>query len=71
MNSLPLISHRLFVAAIGHEGRVHERPRRQEKPPVNLAGHSPAVALEVVAEARPVTSGGLRPLRVSATGSHA
>ena len=31
MNSLPFISHHLFVAAIGNEGRAHERPARHDK----------------------------------------
>jgi hypothetical protein len=67
MNSLPFISHRLFVAAIGNEGRVQEKPRRQEKPPADLAGHASAIALEVVDEAGSLSSGGTRPLRASAT----
>ena len=32
MNSLPFISHHLFVAAIGNEGRGHEKPARHERP---------------------------------------
>jgi hypothetical protein len=71
MYSLPLISHHLFVAAIGNEGRVHEKPRRQEKPPVDLSGHATVIALEVVDGVRPISGGGTRPLRASATQARA
>ena len=62
MNSLPLISHHLFVAAIGNEGRVQEKPTRQEEPPDDLSGHATAIALEVVEGARSISNGGTRPL---------
>ena len=32
MNSLPLISHRLFVAAVGHASRAQKRPTQPERP---------------------------------------
>jgi hypothetical protein len=32
MNSLPFISHHLFVAAVGNEGRRQERPIRRDRP---------------------------------------
>jgi hypothetical protein len=65
MNSLPLISHRLFVAAIGNEGHVPERPRRQEKPAVELDDQGTSVALEVMGGARPITHAQIRSLRAS------
>jgi hypothetical protein len=66
MYSLPFISHHLFVAAIGNEGRVPEKPRPHERPPADLAGNALAVALEVVDGPRPVSSRGTRPLRTAA-----
>ena len=30
MSSLPLISHHLFVAAAGHEGRDQEKPKQNQ-----------------------------------------
>ncbi len=47
MNSLPLISHHLFVAAIGNENRGHERPARREPPYAGLNGGSGAIVVDV------------------------
>ncbi len=57
MNSMPLISHHLFVAAVGSDGRSQERSRKRggvseqaDRPrtmPVQIAneyGHPPANA---------------------------
>jgi hypothetical protein len=65
MNSLPLISHHLFVAAIGSESRAPEKPRRQEKSSAALVGRAIPVALEVLDAASPMPNGGTRTLRAS------
>jgi hypothetical protein len=71
MNSLPFISHHLFVAAIGNEGHAHERlthyerPARQEQPPFGMADSGSAIVLEVLAGREPLPSGASRPLRAS------
>ncbi len=48
MNSLPFISHHLFVAAVGNEGRRQERPTRRDRPFAGPAEQLVAVPLEVV-----------------------
>jgi hypothetical protein len=65
MNSLPFISHHLFVAAIGNEGRAHERPTRYERPSVGAAAPASAIALEVMDGRKPLLSDAARPLRAS------
>jgi hypothetical protein len=46
MNSLPFISHHLFVAAIGSEGRGHENPVQHERRFTAPTGQRSAMALE-------------------------
>ena len=65
MNSLPLISHHLFVAAIGNERRAYEKPTRQERPSAGVASPASAIALEVLAGRKLVPAGATRPLRTS------
>jgi hypothetical protein len=48
MNSLPFISHHLFVAAIANEGRGRERPARRERPFTAPVDQASAIALEVM-----------------------
>jgi len=48
MNSLPFISHHLFVAAIGNECRGPEKTARRERPLATLANQASAIALEVI-----------------------
>jgi hypothetical protein len=67
MNSLPLISHRLFVAAIGNESRAHGRPRRLEKPSAEVAEQAALVAILAANQARPTINGGFRPFQASAS----
>ncbi len=55
MNSLPLISHHLFVAAIGSEDRGHDRPARRERASGGSDGYSRAITLEVLGARRPMT----------------
>jgi hypothetical protein len=65
MNSLTFVSHHFFVAAIGNEGRVHERPTRQERPSVGTAGLESAIAIEVMDRRKPLPATTVRPLRTS------
>ena len=65
MTSLPFISHHLFVAAIGNEGRAHARPTRQERQSVGPAAPVNAIPLEVLDGRKPLLAGSARPLRVS------
>jgi hypothetical protein len=65
MKSLPVISHRLFVAAIGNESRAHDKPRPLEKPSFEAAGQAASVTVEVAHQAMPILQGGLRPIQAS------
>jgi hypothetical protein len=65
MNSLPLISHHLFVAAIGNEGRAHARPTRHDRPAGQPADPASAIALEVMDGRKPLPAGAARPLQAS------
>ena len=65
MSSLPLISHRLFVAAIGTEGSVPGKAPQTENafsPPASIAT---AISLEVLNSVKETTSNGARPLRTA------
>jgi len=66
MNSLPFISHHLFVAAIGNKGHVYEKPRQQEKPFAEVAHGAGVNALALVDEPMPLPRRGFRPLRAPA-----
>ena len=57
MNSLPFISHRLFVAAIGNEGRAQERPTRQARPTVEAAAPARDIVFEVMDDRQPIPEG--------------
>jgi hypothetical protein len=65
MNSLPFISHHLYVAAIGNEGRAHARPTRHEQSFVGPVEQANAVLLEVMDGRKPLPSDATRPLRAS------
>jgi hypothetical protein len=62
MNSLPFISHHLFVAAIGNEDRVREIPTRRERLSVVAADLANAMALEVMDDLNPLPASAARPL---------
>ena len=64
MNSLPFISHHLFVAAVGNEGRPPERPPRRPRPFPEPAEQAEAIALEVMDAPRPMRAGAARALQV-------
>ena len=65
MNSLPLIHHHLFVAAIGNEDRPSPRPGRAEQRSVELDGPASALAWEVLDSDKPMPAGATRSLQVS------
>jgi hypothetical protein len=67
MNSLPFISHHLFVAAIGNEGRAQERPLRHLRPSGGAAAPANGIALEVMDNRKPSPIGPARPLRTTLT----
>jgi len=48
MSSLPLISHHLFVQAVGHEERAPREATRERKPPMTLKGIATALPLELL-----------------------
>jgi len=54
MNSLPFISYRLFVVAVGNEGPRQERPMRSGRPFAGPAGQATEVPLELVDAWEPV-----------------
>ncbi len=70
MNSLPLISHPLFVAAIGSEDRGHERPVRREKPSGGAEGCSRAIVLELPFGRKPIGEDARGALREGLTEVH-
>jgi hypothetical protein len=65
MNSLPFISHHLFVAAIGNEARAHARPTRHDRSLVGPADPASAIPLELLDGRKPLPAREARPLRAS------
>jgi hypothetical protein len=64
MSSLPWISHRLFVAAVGNDAAEHEKSNS----PASAADSdedSSTMALEVLDCTTPLPLAGARPLRAS------
>ena len=59
MNSLPFISHHLFVEAVASEARAHARPARYDRPVGELTAPDPVIPLELI--------DGQNSLKVSAT----
>jgi len=60
MNSLPFISHQLFVAAIGNDGRGTPRPTRQERLPAGPAEPANVIGLELMDDPKPLPAGAIR-----------
>jgi hypothetical protein len=60
MNSLPFISHHLFVAAIGNEGRGRERPTPHERPFAGPADQASPIAVEIMDARPPMPAGTIR-----------
>ena len=67
MNSLPLISHHLFVAAVGNEDRGHERPVRRGKPSADADDWSRAIAFEMPSGRKPMAEDARGALREGLT----
>jgi hypothetical protein len=65
MNSLPLIHHHLFVAAIGSEDRGHHKPNRAAECPVEQGNRVRVVKLDVLESPRPMQAGTFRMLQAS------
>ncbi len=79
MSPLLLISHHLFVAAVGSQGGARIKPTRQEVFPENSgrgcqsrftsARDASAIPLEVLGDTRSMPLAGTRSLRASALAS--
>ena len=74
MNSLPLISHHLFAAAVGNDGPAVPRPGRKQQPaPITIKGivtELPFELLEAVTPPEPATAEA-RWMRTEAAGGNA
>ena len=71
MNSLPFISHHLFVAAVGNEGPRQGRPTRRDQPLAGPAEPATAVPLEVLDAREPMPESAARALRARITQARA
>ena len=71
MNSLPFISHHLFVAAVGNEGRRQGRPTRRDRPLAGPVEQATAVPLEVLDAREPMPGSSARALRARITQARA
>jgi len=52
MSSMPLISHRLFVAAIGSEGNTPAKSTQNEAGSTRVTGLATAIPMELIEGAR-------------------
>jgi hypothetical protein len=66
MNSLPFISHHLFVEAVASEVRARARPARYAKPSGEPAAPAIDIPLELIDGQNSLTVGAILPLRSSA-----
>ena len=71
MNSLPFISHHLFVAAVGNEGRRQERPTSSDRPFAGPAEQATAIPLEVLDSREPMLEVAFRTSRAGINESRA
>jgi hypothetical protein len=67
MNSLPLISHHLFVAAIGNDSREREKPMQHERLSAGTLDQPSVIAVEVTDARGPLPASSARPLRATLT----
>jgi hypothetical protein len=65
MNSFPFISHHLFVAAAGREGRPARKPARRHIPPAQPQGTARQITFELLEEQASLAAAQARPLQVS------
>jgi hypothetical protein len=65
MNSLPFISHHLFVEAVANESRARARPARYDRPSGELAAPATIVPFELIDDQEPLPVGATFPLRTS------
>lgn len=63
MNSLPFISHHLFVEAVASEARARTRPARYDRPSGELAAPATIVPLELISDQEPLPVGATLVLR--------
>ena len=63
MNSLPFISHHLFVEAVASEARAHARPAHYDRPSGEPAPPATIVPLELISDQEPLPVGATLPLR--------
>jgi hypothetical protein len=63
MNSLPFISHHLFVAAIGNEARSQERAKKRDRSFTAPAGQGTLAPLEVLCAREPILEAAARTSR--------
>ena len=65
MSSLPWISHRLFVAAVGNDVAEHEKANTFSASATDLEEDTGAMALEVLECTTPLPLAVAKPLRAS------
>ena len=65
MNSLPFISHHLFVTAVASEDRACARPVRCDRQSVEPVAPSTVIPLELLDDRQAVPAGAKYPLRAS------
>ena len=66
MNSLPFISHHLFVEAVASEVRARARPARYDRTSGELAAPATVIPLELLDDRQPLPVVATLPLRTSA-----
>ena len=66
MNSLPFISHHLFVEAVASEARAHARPAHYDRPSGEPPAPAPVIPLELLDDRQPLPVSSTLPLRTSA-----
>jgi hypothetical protein len=65
VNYAPVISHHLFVAAVGNETRSQERSARRRHPPAERVAQGAAIPLELMDRFVPLPGSALRALRAT------